>query len=137
MAAERLHIEATNDIPGIILNPEGFVRVYGRGLMGFNPDMSAKIFGWIEEYLKSPARITTVIIAMEYLNSFSAKVLVSILKEISRVSEKGSHYFIHWCYEEEDEDILERGEFIAATLNIPIDFIRTPDITQSFLSLRI
>lgn len=137
MAAERLHIEATNDIPGIILNPEGFVRVYGRGLMGFNPDMSVKIFEWIEEYLKSPARITTVIIAMEYLNSFSAKVLVSILKEISRVTEKSGHYFIHWCYEEEDEDILERGEFIAATLNIPIDFIRTPDITQSFLSLKI
>ena len=103
--------------------------------MGPNIDISEKIIKWIHAYLENPPEITTIIVAMEYLNSFSAKILVSILKEISTVLEQNKQYFIHWCFEEDDEDILERGEHISSTLDIPIDFIRTKSIKDCCKSI--
>ena len=134
MQISELHILPADNTPGILLKPEGFIRIDGRGLIGHNDETSEQILKWIQEYLKNPAELTIIIIALEYINSASAKILVSILKEISEVVQHKKHFFIHWCYEEEDEDILERGEFISTALNIPIDFIRTQDIKNCFKS---
>ena len=135
MQIRELHILSTNNTPGILLKPEGFVRIDGRGLTGYNEETSEQILNWIQEYLRNPAELTIIIIALEYVNSASAKTLVSILKEISRVVKHNKQFFVHWCYEDEDEDILERGEYISTALNIPIDFIRTQDIKNCFKSV--
>jgi hypothetical protein len=34
---------------------------------------------------------------------------------------------INWYYEDGDEDILEQGEYISTTLEIPFNFIMTSD----------
>ena len=135
MQIRELHILSTLGTPEIILKPEGFIRIDGRGLIGHDYEISEQISNWISEYLLNPAEITVVIIALEYLNSLSAKILMSILKEISQVVQQHKQYFVHWCYEEDDEDILERGEYISASLNIPIDFIRTKDIKHCCKSI--
>ena len=83
---------------------------------------------WIDEYLSNPAEITYVFIAFEYLNSFSTTILVSILKKISQVILQLKKLVIKWYYEEGDEDILERGEYISSNYNIPIEFIMTNNI---------
>lgn len=125
---EELIIEGTQNTPGIILKPEGCIRFDGRGLSEQCDELFEQVLEWMTEYLKEPPEITTVIVALEYLNSMSSKLLVSILKEVTRVLESGKHFFVHWCYEEGDEDMLERGEFISSSLNIPIDFILTKNI---------
>jgi len=135
LAINKFHILPTKDTPEIIFKPDGFIRIGGRGLMGPNVEISEQILVWIHKYLENPPEITTIIVAMEYLNSFSAKILVSILKEISFVIKQNKQYFIHWFYEEDDEDILERGEYISSTLNIPIDFIRTKSIKDCCKSI--
>jgi hypothetical protein len=78
---------------------------------------------WIDEYLSNPAEITYVNIAFEYLNSFSTTILVSILRKLSQVILQSKKLVIQWYYEEDDEDILERGEYISSTFDIPIKFI--------------
>lgn len=135
MQISELHILSTNNTPGILLKPEGFIRIDGRGLIGYNEETSEQILNWIQEYIKNPAELTIIIIALEYVNSASAKTLVSILKVISMVVLHNKQFFVHWCYEDEDEDILERGEYISTALNIPIDFIRTQDIKNCFKSV--
>ena len=135
MNFEVLHIVPKDDSPEILLNPKGLIRIDGRGIIGHNYETSEKILNWIHEYLKNPAELTTVIVALEYINSLSTMILVSILKEISRVVHCNKQFFVHWCYEDEDEDILERGEFISSTLNIPIDFIRTKDVKHCCKSI--
>lgn len=135
MQIRELHILSTLGTPEIILKPEGVIRIDGRGLIGHDYEVSEQISNWIREYLSNPPEITVVIIALEYLNSLSAKILMSILKEISQVAKHQRQYFVHWCYEEDDEDILERGEYISASLNIPIDFIRTKDIKHCCKSI--
>jgi len=128
MKIEELHFLSKDGSPEIRLNPKGFIRIDGRGIIGHNYETSEQILNWIHEYVVNPAELTVVIVALEYINSLSTIILVSILKEISKVVKYNKHYFVHWCYEEEDEDILERGEYISTTLNIPIDFIRTKDV---------
>jgi hypothetical protein len=85
---------------------------------------------WIDEYLSNPAEITYVIIAFEYLNSFSTTILVSILRKLSQVILQSEKLVVQWYYEEDDEDLVERGEYISSAFNIPITFILTTHLTD-------
>ena len=40
-------------------------------------------------------------------------------------------YIINWYYEEGDEDILEKGEYISSVLNIPFNYIMIGDPLMS------
>jgi hypothetical protein len=39
------------------------------------------------------------------------------------VALKNRKVFINWFYEEGDEDILERGEYLSSVLDVPFNFI--------------
>jgi SiaC family regulatory phosphoprotein len=106
------------------------IKIRGRGLFQNKTEVIEQIMNWIDEYLSNPAATTYVIIAFEYLNSFSTTILVSILRKLSQVILQSGKLVIQWYYEEDDEDILERGEYISSTLDIPIIFILTNHIAD-------
>jgi hypothetical protein len=128
MITGEFHLLSTDTTPEVLFNPAGIIKIKGRALVVNNTEVPEQMMKWLDEYLENPAEITTVIIAVEYLNSFSTSVLVSILKKLTQVIMRSKKLVIHWYYEEDDEDILERGEYIASTFNIPINFILTNDI---------
>jgi hypothetical protein len=123
MAVEGTHILPTDKSPEVFLNPDGTIKIHGRGLVVNRTGASDVIIDWIDKYLDDPAEVTYVTIEFEYLNSFSTTTLVTMLKKLSRVLLKSRKIKIIWYYEEDDEDIMERGEYIAAALNMPIEFI--------------
>ena len=125
MVTDELHILPTNKTPEFIFSPEGIIKIRGRGLYGSQTEVPEQITNWIDAYLRNPAETTDVIIAFEYLNSFSTTILVSILKKLLQVTMQNRKLVIQWYYEEGDEDILERGEYISSTFDIPITFIMT------------
>ena len=128
MVAGTIHILPTDYSPEFLLSPEGNIKIKGRGLFGSKTEIPEQIMNWIDEYLSNPAEITYIFIAFEYLNSFSTTILVSIFKKITQVIFLNKKFVIHWYYEEGDEDILERGEYITETYNIPNEFIIANDI---------
>jgi hypothetical protein len=130
MAIDEIHILPTDKSPEFILSPEGIIKIRGRGLFGSKTEVSKQIKNWIDAYLRNPAETTYVIIAFEYLNSFSTTILVSILKKLLQVNLQTKKLLIQWYYEEGDEDILERGGYISSTFDIPITFIMTNDFTD-------
>lgn len=130
MIIRELHILPTNNTPEVILNPGGIIKIKGRALVVNKAEVSEQIMNWIENYLIDPSETTKVFIAFEYLNSFSTSILVSILKRLSQTIQHPRKLVIQWYYEEDDEDILERGEYISETYNIPIEFIITNDIAD-------
>jgi len=130
MVAGKLHILPTDNTPEFLFNSDGIIKVKGRGLVGNNPEAVQSIMNWIDEYLKKPAETTYIIIALEYLNSLSTTILVSILRKLYRVVLNSGKLDIQWYYEEDDEDIIERGEFISSTYNIPVKFILTKNISE-------
>jgi SiaC family regulatory phosphoprotein len=120
-----IHILPTDNTPEFLFGPDGMLKIRGRGLYGNKTKETEQLMNWIDEYLLNPAEITYLTIAFEYLNSFSTTVLVTIMRKLSQVILKSGKLVIQWYYENEDEDILERGEYISSTFNIPIEFILT------------
>jgi hypothetical protein len=130
MTMSGIHILPTKNTPEFIFSHDGFFKIRGRGLYVNNSEAIDQIMNWIDEYLKNPAESTYVTIAFEYLNSFSTTILVSILRKLTNVILQSKKLVIQWYYEEDDEDIFERGEYIAMTFAIPITFILTNYISE-------
>ena len=90
-------------------------------------DSFKSIYAWIDLYVKDPPEVTYVTICFEYLNSFCTAKLVTILRKLLEVAANNKKLVIYWHYEEDDNDILERGEYISATFNMPFEFIKIDD----------
>ncbi len=129
MVLEKVHILPTENSPEVILNPEGIIKIKGRGMVVNKTSVPEQIDNWLDAYLLNPAETTYVIVAFEYLNSFSTTILASVLKQISQVILNNKKFVIRWYYEEDDEDIFDRGEYIAESLKLPIEFIVIDDIS--------
>ena len=125
-----LHILPTDNTPEFLFRPDGMIKIRGRGLFGNRTETTDQLGNWIDEYITNPTEITYVILAFEYLNSFSTTLLVSMLRKFSKVLIQSGKLVVQWYYEEDDEDILERGEYISSTFNIPIIFILTNHIAD-------
>ena len=125
-----IHIIPTDNTPEFLFSPDGMIKIRGRGLFVNKTAVTEQIMNWIDEYVTNPAEITYVILAFEYLNSFSTTILVSMLGKISQVLLQSGKLVIQWYYEEDDEDILERGQYISSTFDIPIKFIMTNHIAD-------
>jgi SiaC family regulatory phosphoprotein len=121
---EELRFAATKNTPEVILNPEGKIRIRGRSIHENAVDFFAPVEQWISAYIISPANVTSVEIALDYFNSASAKVFIAILQKITYVTLKHKKFVINWYYEDGDEDILERGEYFASILDVPVNFIK-------------
>ena len=128
MILDEVHILPTDSTPEVFLNPKGIIKIKGRGLIINKFEVLDQIMNWIKEYINNPADITNVIVAFEYLNSFSTSILVSILNKLSQINQQTKKLTIRWYFEDGDDDILERGEYISSAYNLPIDFFMTDDI---------
>ena len=128
MNIEEVHILPTNKTPEILLNPKGIIKIKGRAIDESRTRFSDQVMIWLDTYLLNPAKSTEVIIALEYLNSYNSIILASILKKLSQVTQQSKKLVIKWYIEEDDDDLLERGEYISSAFSIPIEFILTDHI---------
>lgn len=120
-------IEATKSTPATDLKHDGFIRFRGRSVFSDSDEYCDRLEVWINEYLKNPAEVTCVDFRFEYLPTSSTKFFINILRKIAAVTLSNKQYLINWYYDEGDEDILEKGEYISSILNIPFNFIRVSD----------
>lgn len=128
MKPDPVHIFPSGNTPEVILNPDGLVKITGRAIDESRTKFSEQLMKWVDSYLLDPADRTEVIIALEYLNSFNAIFLSSVLKKIASVTQQMKKLDVKWYIEEDDDDLLERAEHISAAFNIPIEFILTDHI---------
>ena len=121
---EELKFAPTKNTPEIILSPNGKIKIRGRSIHENAVDFFAPVEDWISGYILSPANVTSVEMSLDYFNSASAKIFISILQKITYVTLKHKKFVINWYYEEGDEDILERGEYFSSILDVPFNFIQ-------------
>lgn len=119
-----VRIQPAKNSPEIILNPDGIIKIRGRSIHENVAEFFEPVDAWITEYIKKPAELTCVDIVLEYFNSASARIFITLFQKISHVTLKNKKFIINWYYEEGDEDILERGEYFASVLDISINFIK-------------
>jgi hypothetical protein len=132
MSKDVIHIEPTNKTPEVFLNSKGSVKITGRAIDESRNKFSDEILSWVDDYLKNPANLTEVTIALEYLNSYNSIIMANILRQIAQVTRQAKKLNIKWYVDEDDDDLLERGKYISSTFDIPIDFIMTEDIKSMY-----
>lgn len=121
---QALRIQPTKNSPEIVLDPAGIIKIKGRSIHENAAEFFEPVHEWVSRYVKDPAEITSVDINLEYFNSASARVFIALFQKITFVTLKNKKYIFNWYFEEGDEDILERGEYFASVLDIPINFVR-------------
>ncbi|MDP4223041.1 MAG: DUF1987 domain-containing protein [Bacteroidota bacterium] len=129
MVKKEIHILPTLNTPEVILSPKGVIKIKGRALSLNNKEFPEQILNGFNTYLNNPPDITDVIIAFEYLNSFSTRILVSFLEKLSKTIQPPKKLSIRWYYEEDDDDMLELGQYISEIYHLPIHLMVTDDIT--------
>lgn len=132
MSRDAVHIQPTNKTPEVILNPKGSIKITGRAIDESRNKFSEEIISWLDGYITSPANLTEVVIALEYLNSYNSIIMATILRQVAQVTHQAKKLNIKWYIDEDDDDLLERGRYISSTFNIPIDFIMTEDIKTMY-----
>jgi hypothetical protein len=121
---EELRIAPTKNTPEIFLSPDGVVRIKGRSIHENVANIFTPVEEWVSEYIRNPAEVTSVDMHLEYFNSASAKVFISLLEKLKHVTLKNGKFVFNWYYEDGDEDILERGEYFSVVLDVPFNFIK-------------
>ncbi len=82
------------------------------------------LFEWLDAYVQSPAKVTTLTIQLDYFNTSSAKCIVDLFKRIELISKNGKgEALINWMYNEPDEDMLEAGEDYSSIIKIPFKLV--------------
>jgi hypothetical protein len=127
MPADEIIILQKKDSPFIILNPEGIIIIKGRWMNWNMVSFSKPINDWVDAYISDPPETTCIDISCEYFSGVSPAILISFLRKFFCVKLRHKELLINWYYEDGDEDILEQGEHISSNLEIPFNFIMTPD----------
>jgi hypothetical protein len=119
-----LEINATNNTPAILYQEDGKLLIKGRSV----PASEAKFYEPVIEWAKK-LNVSTLIVEinLEYMNSGSSKMMLTLLKTL----ENHAHIKklnIKWYYEEGDEETYEKGKLFHELLeNTNFKFCRFRD----------
>ena len=123
-----MEIEATSNTPYFKLDEENCTLTFKGRLYPEHPIIFYKpIFDEVMACLDHiGGKDITINLALEIMNSVSAKYLYILVKDIN---ESAKQININWYYEEDDEDMEEEGQqFISTFGNINFKLIPVEDI---------
>jgi hypothetical protein len=78
---------------------------------------------WLSEYrFTKPAKVD-LHVNLEYFNSSSGKLLLSLFKQVEQLKNDGVEAKIHWYYNENDEDMSEAGQDFESIIKLPFNYV--------------
>ncbi len=119
-----LIIQGDKQKPDLVFSAiTGMLKVSGQSLPENATLLYEPILKWIEEYAKNPAKQTVFSLKMKYYNTASSKMFFSIIKSLNLLYRSGSDIEIEWYYQDDDEDMLDAGEYFRDLVDIPFKFM--------------
>ena len=126
---QNVNIASTRKTPEIELNvEEGLIRIHGVSIPENSKTFYEPLMTWISEYLQSPKSITTVILALRYMNSSTTMIINKILKSIDKEITEPNKLRFEWHYEEEDYEMYDVGEYYQELLDTDVIFKEVEEI---------
>jgi hypothetical protein len=121
----KLHIPETRSTPEIHFDEaNGIYLIRGRSIP---PDASSHFHPldkWVENLLRvGTSQPITLKIRLEHLNTGTIRSLLTIFSKLLRIREKGTQVNIEWYYNEDDEDLIDKGEEMSLILDVPFRYI--------------
>jgi hypothetical protein len=116
-------IDRTADCPYVNFSEEGLLEIEGRSITEDVFSFWQPLIDWVANYIKAPAKKTTLNVYLEYSNSSTNKYLNELLRKLEVIHKKGKSVEIIWRYEEDDESIFTLGQDLEALTTIPLKMV--------------
>ena len=111
---ESLKIEGTINPPSIYFDTENNIfKISGKSMPEDAVEFYQPIIKWVDEFSSTPIPNAKFEVVLEYFNTASSKLILNIIKKIG---ESSSDISIDWHYMEDDEDMLDIGEYLSEIL---------------------
>lgn len=123
-----LHIEPSEFSPKVVFDADNNVFEVSGVSRPENPmEFYQPIIDWLDAYSESPNDTTKVEFQFEYFNTSSLKYFLIILSKFKDIEESGKTVQINWCYDEEDDEMLEVGENLEELSELEFNYIVNED----------
>lgn len=120
----KLEVKGTRDTPEILFDPENnLFEISGNSLPEDTTKFFTPVFNWVEDYIKSPNKETSIQCKFEYFNSSSAKMLYELFFEFQKILQSDLLVTIFWHFESGDKLIEEKGLEFQSVLDIPFEMV--------------
>lgn len=121
---ENLKIEGTKQSPFVDFNADtGKLELSGRSIPENSFEFYNPLLEWLMEYAKSPKEETVLKVYLEYFNTSSSKYILEVLKKLKDVAKAdGAEVKVDWCYDEDDEEMMETGEDYEDVTGLDFDY---------------
>ena len=124
---KNLVIASTKKTPEIIFKTSGDLMISGNSLPGDITKFYQPILDWIDELkIKSPSTIS-ISFELEHVNTSSTRMILKILKKLSKIANGKKNLHIIWLFDPEDSDMVEQGEALQEIINRPFEFVAKED----------
>ncbi|GAB4296847.1 MAG: hypothetical protein Kow0068_21220 [Marinilabiliales bacterium] len=118
-----LIIKGTDDTPEIVLDlSEKKFKLSGKSLPENAIDFYKPVHEWIENYVKSPLKETSIDFKLEYFNTASAKQIAKMLKTLEQI-QPPNKVTIKWYYQKIDTDMYDSGTRYSKLINLDFELI--------------
>jgi hypothetical protein len=109
---EHLKIEGSKQSPYVDFNADtGKLELSGRSIPENSFEFYNPLLEWLMEYAQNPKPLTILKVYLEYFNTSSSKYILEVLKKLKEVLKAdGAEVKVEWCYDEDDEEMMETGE---------------------------
>ncbi|MGL4597780.1 MAG: DUF1987 domain-containing protein [Bacteroidia bacterium] len=122
---ETLIIKETRTTPEIAFEPaKKTYSIRGRSIPADANSFFHPLDHWVDKYAEQASNSGMAVdINLEHLNTGSVRSLLMILAKLLRHKSAGNNIQINWHHEEQDEDLVDKGEEMSLILEHPFQFV--------------
>ncbi len=119
---DRVYIQAGENTPGFSIDPEkGEITLWGQACPEDAFEFYQPIIDKIKKYLETNPEKVDFIFNINYYNTASSKIIVSILQLLEKARRNGVAAKIIWYYDPDDEDMMIAGEDFSEIVDVPFE----------------
>ncbi len=122
-------IEPTSRTPGVVFK-EGKLTISGRSTPEDSISFFGPLFEELNSYVKNPLPITEVNLLLEYSNSSTNRVLVSIFEILRDLLRQEKTVTVNWYYLNDDKEMLDLGNDMKDISGLPFALIEVDEFPQ-------
>lgn len=116
-----IDIEPSQKTPRVLFDKsQGILTIEGKSIPENSTEFYKPIYDWLDNYVLDPNQETNFKFNLVYFNTSSSKCILDILRKLEKLLEGENQVKVTWCYEEDDEDMMEAGEDYQGIVKVPI-----------------
>jgi hypothetical protein len=116
---EILNLDGAKNTPKVILDKDrGVFEISGQSLTDNAAEFYRSVLVWLKKYAADPNPSTEFVFKLEYINTASSKMILDVITSLEGIKDAK----VLWYFQEDDEDMEERGEELAQLVNVPFEF---------------